>query len=135
MKFHHVGIVVHKISDKMPFMKDILKTNITTIPFHDKIQKVNVSFLKMGDFSIELIEPAEEITPITNFLAKRGEGIHHLAFEVDDIKEKVKELCNKGGKIICSPDLGFENRLISFVYLDAFPGKIIEIISKRPLKI
>ena len=131
MKFHHVGIVVDKIEKYIPFIQTILKTESVTIPFQDKIQKVNVSFINIGNFYLELIEPAQEQTPVTSFLNKRGGGLHHLGFEVDDIFESASELQKKGGKVVCEPVRGFEGRLISFIFFTSLPFNLIEIISKK----
>ena len=102
-----------------------------TLPFHNKIQRVKVCFFNMGGSYIELIEPAEIQSPVTSFLEKKGEGIHHLAFEVPDVIQATLELEKIGGKIVSPPSIGFENRLISFVYVDSLPFKIIEFVSEK----
>ena len=70
MKFHHIGVVVNNIADNVKIIENALQSKKTSIPFHDKIQKVNVTFLDVGNFYIELIEPAEIQTPVTSFLEK-----------------------------------------------------------------
>ena len=129
MKFHHIGIVVNNIVNDGKIIENVLRSRKTSIPFHDKIQKVNVTFLDVGNFYIELIEPAETETPITSFLEKNGPGIHHLGFEVEDIKNEITKLRQKGGLVVCKPVLGFENRLISFIFMDSLPFKLIELFS------
>ena len=130
MKFHHLGIVVENISDSLKEFKNIFETEETSIPFHDTIQRVNVLFLNIGDIHIELIEPAESETPVTSFLKNHGSGIHHLGFEVDDIENEVKKLKINGGKVVCNPVIGFENRLVSFIYVDSLPCKLIELVTE-----
>ena len=130
MKFHHVGIVVNNIADNVKIIENILQSKKTSIPFHDKIQKVNVTFLDLGNFYIELIEPNQTETPVTNFLEKHGSGIHHLGFEVEDIEKETNELRKKGGVVVCKPVLGYENRLVSFIFLESLPFKLIELFSK-----
>jgi len=129
MKFHHIGIVVNNIADDGKILKNVLQPKKVSVPFHDKIQKVNITFLDVGNFYIELIEPAETETPITSFLEKNGPGIHHLGFEVEDIKNEITKLRQKGGLVVCKPVLGFENRLISFIFMDSLPFKLIELFS------
>lgn len=129
MKFHHVGIVVNNIADNVKIIENILQSKKTSIPFHDKIQKVNVTFLDLGNFYIELIEPNQTETPVTNFLEKHGSGIHHLGFEVEDIEKETNELRKKGGVVVCKPVLGYENRLVSFIFLESLPFKLIELFS------
>jgi methylmalonyl-CoA/ethylmalonyl-CoA epimerase len=130
MKFHHIGVVVNNIADNVKIIENALQSKKTSIPFHDKIQKVNVTFLDVGNFYIELIEPNETETPVTNFLEKHGTGVHHLGFEVEDIEKETSELRKKGGLIVCKPVLGFENRLVSFIFLESLPFKLIELFSK-----
>ena len=98
MKFHHIGVVVNNIADNVKIIENALQSKKTSIPFHDKIQKVNVTFLDVGDFYIELLETSE--------------------------------LRKKGGLIVCKPVLGFENRLVSFIFLESLPFKLIELFSK-----
>ena len=129
MKFHHIGVVVNNIADNVKIIENALQSKKTSIPFHDKIQKVNVTFLDVGNFYIELIEPAEIQTPVTSFLEKNGPGIHHLGFEVEDIESEITKLSKKGGLVVCKPVLGYENRLASFIFLDSLPFKLIEIFS------
>ena len=136
MKLHHIGIVVKNIQDSLGELTQFLSFESTTVPALISSQKVNVCFLKTNNIYIELIEPAEENSPVSDF-AKGGGGFHHLCFEVDDVNAKVNEFRNKGGIIVSPPELtigweklGFENRLASFVYFDNLPVKLIEIISE-----
>lgn len=131
MKFHHVGVVVDKIDRYSTQIQNILKTGTASIPFEDKIQKVNVSFLDLGGIYLELIEPNQRQTPVTSFLKSSGGGLHHLAFEADDVYESVSELKQKGGKVVCEPAKGFEERLISFIFFESLPFKLVEVISKK----
>jgi methylmalonyl-CoA/ethylmalonyl-CoA epimerase len=126
-----VGIVVHKIENYANTIQTLLTPQETTIPFHNKIQHVKVCFFNLGGFYIELIEPAELQTPVTSFLENKGEGIHHLAFEVPDVELATLELEKAGGKVISLPSIGFEDRIISFVYVNSLPCKIIEFVSEK----
>lgn len=117
MKLHHIGIVVPKITESLGEITKFLKFETVGLPTLVGSQKVNVCFLKIGDVFLELIEPAEKKSPISNFIIKGG-GFHHLCFEVDDIYKETKELEKNGGRVIVKPVIGFENRLISFVFLN-----------------
>jgi len=131
LKFHHIGIVVYKIENYTSTIQTLLTPQETTIPFHNKIQRVKICFFNLGGFYIELIEPAELQTPITSFLEKKGEGIHHLAFEVPDVELATLKLKKAGGKVISPPSIGFEGHLISFVYVNSLPFKIVEFVSEK----
>jgi len=117
LKLHHIGIVVPKITESLGEITKFLKFETVGLPTLVGSQKVNVCFLKIGDVFLELIEPAEKNSPISNFIIKGG-GFHHLCFEVDDIYKETKELEKNGGRVIVKPVIGFENRLISFVFLN-----------------
>ena len=80
-------------------------------------QKVNVCFLKTNNVYIELIEPAEENSPISAFTASGG-GFHHICFEVDDIQKEAEKMVKNGARIIVKPVKGFDARLIAFLVLN-----------------
>jgi methylmalonyl-CoA/ethylmalonyl-CoA epimerase len=117
MKLHHIGIVVPKIQDSLGELTKYLDFETISLPTLIDSQKVNVCFLKVGESYLELIEPASEGSPISNFLNKGG-GFHHLCFEVKDIRKEIKELEKKGARIVVKPVVGFENRLIAFALLN-----------------
>lgn len=132
MKLHHIGIVVPKITnsldefEKFPFVESA--SEITLI----SSQKVNVCFLKIGDFNIELIEPITEDSPVSNFLKNSG-GIHHMCFEVENLNKALEDFVQKGARIIVEPVKGFEDRLIAFVFLNMKNSKfnLIELAEKK----
>jgi methylmalonyl-CoA/ethylmalonyl-CoA epimerase len=131
MKLHHIGIVVSDISKYQNQMIKLLKPKETDIPKENKLQKIKYLFINVGGSNIELIEPLENDSPVTSFLEKGG-GLHHLAFEVDDIEQSILEFEKNGGRVLNTPQVGFENRLISFIFQNSFPFKIIELVSKKP---
>ena len=117
MKFHHIGIVVANIEESLGEIKKYLEFDRISIPTIVRSQKVNVCFLKAGETYIELIDPAENDSPITEF-AKKGGGFHHICFEVKNIHEELEKFKEKGARIIVEPVIGFENRLTAFVALN-----------------
>jgi len=117
LKLHHIGIVVPNIKHSIGELSNFISfEKIGTQTLIDS-QKVNVCFLKIGNCNLELLEPAEENSPISNFL-KKGGGIHHLCFEVKNIHKEIDKIVNNGGRLIVEPVKGFENRLIAFVMLN-----------------
>lgn len=133
LKLHHVGIVVPKIQDSLSELTKYLKFETIGLPTLIGTQKVNVCFLKMGEPYLELIEPAEENSPVSTFLNKEGGGFHHLCFEVKDIHKKLEELEKNGARIIVKPMKGFEDRLIAFVLLNMKKTKcnLIELAEEK----
>ena len=117
MKLHHIGVVVNQIQDSIGELKNYLTFQSTSLPTPVGSQKVNVCFLKIGEPFLELIEPASPDSPISDF-AKKGGGIHHLCFEVNDIHKELDLLSSKGATILVTPVKGFDERLIAFVNLN-----------------
>ena len=117
MKLHHIGIVVENIQKSLGELTKYLDFESATIPSLVGSQKVNICFLKTNNVFLELIEPAEENSPISNFI-KKGGGFHHLCFEVDDIHLELEKMKKNGARIVVDVVKGFEERLIAFVMLD-----------------
>ena len=117
MKIHHIGIVVPTINDSLAELTKILKFDTIGVPTLIGSQKVNVCFMKLGQINLELIEPAENDSPIADFASKGG-GFHHLCFEVKDINSTIDELERHGARLLVKPVLGFEDRMIAFLYLN-----------------
>ena len=117
LKLHHIGIVVKNIQESLGELTKFLNFESTTVPTLVGSQKVNVCFLKTNNIFIELIEPAEENSPISNFI-KKGGGFHHLCFEVDDIHLELEKMKKNGARIVVDVVKGFEERLTAFVMLD-----------------
>ena len=117
MKLHHIGIVVENIQKSLGELTKYLDFESTTMPSLVGSQKVNICFLKTNNVFLELIEPAEKNSPISNFI-KKGGGFHHLCFEVDDIHLELEKMKKNGAHIVVDVVKGFEERLIAFVMLD-----------------
>jgi len=135
MIIHHVGIVVPRIQDSIGELTKFLNFNTIGIPTLVGSQKVNVCFLNIGDFRLELIEPIEEDSPVSNF-ANTGGGFHHICFEVDDIHLEVEKMVKNGARLVVKPVNGFENRLIAFLFLNMKNTKcnLIELVEKKDLE-
>ena len=117
MKLHHIGIVVENIQKSLGDLTKYLDFESTTMPSLVGSQKVNICFLKTNNVFLELIEPAEENSPISNFI-KKGGGFHHLCFEVDDIHLELEKMKKNGAHVVVDVVKGFEERLTAFVMLD-----------------
>jgi len=123
---------VPKIQDSLGEITKFLKFDTIGVPTLIGSQRVNVCFLKVGGTYLEFIEPAEENSPVSNFV-KEGGGVHHICFEVKDIRKEVQEIINKGGRMIVEPVKGFEDRLIAFVFLNMKNTKcnLIEFVEEK----
>ena len=132
MKLHHIGIVVENIQKSLGDLTKYLDFESTTMPSLVGSQKVNICFLKTNNVYVELIEPAEENSPITNF-AKEGGGFHHLCFEVDDIQQEMDRMVKNGAHVVVAPVKGFDDRLIAFLMLNLKKTncKLIELVETK----
>jgi methylmalonyl-CoA mutase, C-terminal domain len=131
MKLDHIGIAVNSLERALQTYADQLGFSveeIVTIPD----QGVKVAVFPCGESRIELLEPTDCDSPIHRFLEKRGEGIHHLCFKVDDIEKKLTQLKSTPIKLLGeTPCLGLENRKISFLHPKSTHGVLIELVEEK----
>ena len=104
------------IQESLGELTKFLNFESTTVPTLVGSQKVNACFLKTDNVFIELIEPAEENSPISAFTAGGG-GFHHICFEVDDIHEEIEKMVKNGARLVVNPVKGFDDRMIAFLLL------------------
>ena len=131
MKINHLGIATEGIEESLKFWEDALGLeNVHVEEVED--QKVRVAMLPLGESRIELLEPLSEDSPISNFLEKRGGGIHHIAVEVKDIRASLKKLKAAGVRLIDEePRVGAENCLVAFVHPKSANGVLLELVEER----
>lgn len=123
----HIGIAVKSIDEALKFWEETLGIKCTG---REEVaeQKVVTAFLPLGDTEIELLEPTSPESPISKFIESRGEGIHHLALKVEDIEAALKELKDKGIRLIDEkPRCGAGGAKIAFVHPKAAGGVLLEI--------
>jgi len=125
-KIDHVGIAVKSLNEAVKFYEAL-----GVKPYHFEevaSQKVKVAFIKVGESNIELLEPTCPESPIAKFLEKKGEGIHHIAYTVQDIKKVLKMLSENGCQLIDSePKPGAHGCLVAFVHPKAANGVLTEL--------
>ena len=91
-------------------------------------QKVKVAVMSIGDSAIEFIEPTESDSPISSFLSRRGNGLHHISLEVDDLAARLEDLKARNVRLIDEqPRVGADGRLIAFIHPDSTGGVLIEL--------
>lgn len=126
-RLNHIGIAVHSIDAQRPFYEDALGAIFEgTEEVAD--QKVRVGFFRVHDVRLELLEPTDPSSTVATFLEKRGEGLHHLAFQVEDIQQRIAELKEKGLRMIDeSPRAGAHGMQIAFVHPKSSSGVLTEL--------
>jgi methylmalonyl-CoA/ethylmalonyl-CoA epimerase len=126
-KIEHIGIAVksmvsaNKLFEKL-FGKEAYKS--------EKVERegVTTSFFRLGETKIEMLEATNPDSPIAKFIEKKGEGIHHIAFEVEDIKSEMKRLESEGFTLLNQePQKGADNKLICFLHPKSTNGVLVEL--------
>ncbi len=114
-KISHLGIAVKDLKSAAETYRKLLQSEPSEMEFVAE-QKVNVVKFKIGESTIELLEGTSPDSPISKFIEKRGEGIHHIAYESDDVRTDLKRLDENGFELINKePRTGSDNMLIAFV--------------------
>lgn len=127
LKVEHIGIAVKDLKKSNDLFKKLFGQQ------HYKVESVasegvDTSFFKVGDTKIELLEASSEDSAIAKFIEKRGEGIHHIAYEVEDIHEEMKRLESEGFTLINkAPKKGADNKLVCFLHPKTTNGVLIEL--------
>jgi len=126
-KVNHIGIAVHSIEAKIPFYRDVLGLQFLGLE-EVPDQKVKVAMFKIGEIKIELLEPTAADSSIATFLKKKGEGIHHVALQTDDIESQLNKLKNKNIPLIDEqPKEGAHQTKIAFLHPRATGKVLIEL--------
>ena len=126
-KIEHIGIAVKSLQDSNEMYTKLLGKQ----PYKTEAvasEGVTTSFFEMGDSKIELLEATKEDGPIAKFLEKRGEGIHHIAYAVDDIKAEMNRLKSEGFAVLNeTPKKGADNKWVVFLHPKTTGGVLIEL--------
>ena len=131
MKIDHIGIATGGIAEVANFYREALGLNIEEIEEVAE-QKVRVAMLPIGESRIELLEPTTDDSPISKFLAKRGPGIHHVAIQVENIRESLRKMKEKGARLIDEePRTGAGGCLVAFVHPSSTGGVLVELVEHQ----
>lgn len=127
IRIDHIGIAVRNMAESNELFARLLGEA------HYKIEqveseKVGTSFFAIGESKIELLEATDPDSPIAKFIGKRGEGIHHIAFETDDIQREIARLENEGFVALNrEPKRGADNKLVAFLHPKSSNGVLVEL--------
>ena|ERR1043165_3380308 len=131
MKIEHLGIAVKDLGISVPLYEQLLNT-----PCYKKevveTEGVSTAFFQTGDSKVELLEATNENSPIAKFIAKKGEGIHHVAFEVENIEAEMKRLAALGFELLnTTPKNGADNKLVCFLHPKTTNGVLVELCQEK----
>ena len=131
MKIEHIGIAVKNIEDSNKLFATLF--NKPSYKMEEvESEGVKTSFFKIGESKIELLQATNDNSPIAKFIAKKGEGMHHIAFEVKNIESEIERLQKEGFKLIHNiPKLGADNKKIAFLHPKSTNGVLIELCQDK----
>jgi methylmalonyl-CoA epimerase len=126
-RIHHVAVVVGALDAALPLYRDLLGLELETI-LDIPSDQVRIAFLGVGESKVELVEPTDDTTGVARFLASRGEGFHHVCFEVENLAEELTRLGIDGVELIDSaPRRGAEGP-VAFLHPRSCHGVLVELI-------
>ena len=129
-KIHHLGSAVNDLEQAVNVLKEAFNLEVGGIE-EVPSQQVRVAFLPVGESRLELLEPTSEESAVGKFLAKRGEGFHHVAFETDSIEEALKLAESKGLRLIDKqPRPGAHGTKVAFIHPKSTFGVLVELVQE-----
>jgi methylmalonyl-CoA/ethylmalonyl-CoA epimerase len=127
-KIAHIGIAVRSLAEILPFYRDVLQLPELQL---DDSDGARISGLRAGESLVELLEANDALSPIAKFLEKRGPGLHHICFAVDDVDATLERCRAAGIRLIDStPRIGAEGKRIAFLHPASTAGVLIELSEK-----
>ena len=130
-KVDHIGVAVSNLEEALKIYTDVLGLKLHGTEVVEE-QKVRVAFMPVGDTEIELLESTDPEGPIAKFIEKRGEGIQHIAFRVDDIEEALEQMRQQGVRLIDEkPRYGAGGARIAFLHPKATGGVLVELCERE----
>ncbi|TDI46510.1 MAG: methylmalonyl-CoA epimerase [Acidobacteria bacterium] len=130
-RLDHVGVAVRSLEEALaPYEKGL---GLTVVDIEElPTEKVRVAFLPMGDTRLEFLEPTGDDSPIARFLQRRGEGIHHLCFQVDDLEATLERLRKAGVELVDEkPRAGAGGSRVAFIHPRGMAGVLVELVEKE----
>src|SRR5437764_8082382 len=128
MRLDHIGIATRALDDALKFWRDALGLEVIDTEEVSE-QGVRVAMLPVGEPRIELLEPTGPDSPVAKFIEKRGQGIHHIAVRVDDIRATLQRLKEQGARLIDeSPRTGAGGCLVAFIHPSSANGVLVELV-------
>jgi len=130
-KIEHLGIEVESFEKSIKMYESLLGTSCYKLEYVES-EGVKTAFLQIGESKIELLEATNSDSPIAKFLSKKGKGIHHIAFETDNIEDEIERLIAQGFELIHqTPKDGADNKRIAFLHPKSTDGILVELCQEK----
>jgi methylmalonyl-CoA/ethylmalonyl-CoA epimerase len=131
LTIEHIGIAVKDLATSVPLFEKLLNSQCYKTELVES-EQVSTAFLKSGDTKIELLEGTDPEGVIAAFIARKGEGVHHIAFEVEDIEAEMARLSSSGFILLNDrPKKGADNKLVCFLHPKSTNGVLVELVMER----
>lgn len=131
LKVEHIGIAVQSLASAVPLFEKLLNSPCYKTEAVES-EQVQTAFFQKGETKIELLEATGPESPIARFLQKKGEGMHHIAFEVNDIEAEMQRLAGEGFTLLHDkPKPGADNKLICFLHPKNTNGVLVELCQAK----
>lgn len=133
-KIEHIGIAVKNLSDSLPLYEKLLSSECYKLERVDS-EGVITAFFRAGESKIELLESADADGVIAKYINQRGEGLHHIAFEVADIRAEMARLKEAGFRLLRDePSRGADNKWVCFIHPKSAGGVLVELCQEREME-
>lgn len=133
-KIEHIGIAVKNLSDSLPLYEKLLSSECYKLERVDS-EGVITAFFRAGESKIELLESADADGVISKYINQRGEGLHHIAFEVADIRAEMARLKEAGFRLLRDePSRGADNKWVCFIHPKSAGGVLVELCQEREME-
>lgn len=130
-KIDHIGIAVRSLAQSLPFYTETLQLPLLGIE-EVKCEGIKVAFIQIGETKLELLEPQTDESAVAKFIAKRGEGLHHVALGVHSIQERIEEMKTKGIQMIQDhPKMGAGGASVAFMHPKSTGSVLYELCEKK----
>jgi len=131
IRVEHIGIAVKSLETSVPLFEKLLNTDCYKTETVES-EGVHTAFFRQGETKIELLEASKAESPIAKFVEKKGEGMHHIAFEVEDIESEMRRLAAEGFTLLHeTPKQGADNKLVCFLHPKGTHGVLIELCQEK----
>jgi methylmalonyl-CoA/ethylmalonyl-CoA epimerase len=130
-KIEHIGIAIRNLGEAIPLFEKLLNSPCYKTE-EVASEKVRTAFFRQGENKIELLESTDPEGVIAKFIEKKGEGLHHIAFDVTDIRAEMKRLAEAGFQLLnAEPKQGADNKLVCFLHPKHTHGVLVELCQER----
>lgn len=130
-KIEHLGIAVENIEDSLKIYESLIGTSCYKVEIVES-EAVKTAFLQIGESKIELLQATHTESAVAKYLSKKGKGIHHIAFDVEDIESEIARLSSSGFELIHrTPKSGADNKLIAFLHPKSTDGILVELCQEK----